>query len=240
MLKDIIKARFNHIIDLFDLTAQIDHTVEKGGFREYFVSQLIRPLIPNHFGIGTGIIIDHRGRQSPQIDLLIYDRRTLQPIFEADNRGIYPIDSVIAVIEIKTKLTSTDLRTLEKTALCFLPGEHPESLYIVTPGTMENPDDPIHPLTKYPIYSIFAYTSDAAGREEGDRIKDYCNDISWRGFRLIGVADKGIWKFNDDANDFERVEYEEDEFIIKYLHQLLSELENIAKSRGDFGLQNWI
>lgn len=113
-LKKIIKARYNHIKELFDLSSVIEHPVEKGGFREYFISDLIRPLIPPHFGIGNGIIMDKYGHQSPQIDVLIYDKRNLQPIFEADNRGIYPIDAVIAVIEIKTIITSTDIRNLQK------------------------------------------------------------------------------------------------------------------------------
>lgn len=239
MLNQIVKARFKHVIDLFNLTGHIDHTVEKGGFREFFVSQLIRPLIPNHFGIGTGIIIDKSGKQSPQIDLLIYDRRTLQPIFEADNRGIYPIDSVMAVIEVKTSLSTTDLPVLQETALCLLPGHHEESLYISTPGTKPNPHDPDHPLTNYPLYSIFSYTSNA-GRAESDRIKENCRRDSWRGFRLIGVADKGIWGFNDESDDFDQLLYNEGDFIIKYLHMLLSELENIAKTRGSFGLQYWI
>jgi len=239
MLDKIIKARFDHVIDLFNLTEEIDHPVEKGGFREYFISQLVRPLIPVHFGIGNGIIIDKNGKQSPQIDVLIYDKRRLQPIFEADNRGIYPVDSIMAVVEIKTKLTATELAKLEKTALAFLPGVAPNSLHIETPGTIPNPADPAHPITKYPLYSIFSYTSDAA-QDEGTRIKKHCNRISWPGFRLIGVADKSLWSYNDVTGNFDDLLVGGRNFIITYLHMLLSELENTAKSRGDFGLQYWI
>lgn len=239
MLTELIRARFRNTLDMFELTRAIDHTVEKGGFREFFISELIKPLIPPHFGIGNGIIMDITGLQSPQIDILIYDKRNLQPIFQTESRGIYPIDSVIMVIEIKSKLTTTDLKNLSKTSCMFLPGHSTNSFLIATPGKIEDVKNSKGKMTQYPGYSIFAYDSDA-NKDEGIRIKEQCESTTWAGFRLIGVANKGIWGYEESTNDFNKINCTEDDIIIVYLKHLLSNIEETALTRGNFGLQYWL
>lgn len=239
MLTELIKKRFRNILEMVELTRDIEHTGEKGSFREFFISELIKPLIPPHFGIGNGIIMDFTGLQSPQIDLLIYDKRTLQPIFQTESRGIYPVDSVIMVVEIKSKLTATDLKTLSKTASMFLPGQSENSFLIATPGKMENKSVTERKIAIYPGYSVFAYESDAQ-KDEADRVKEHCVSSTWAGFRLIGVSNKGIWGYSDKKISFEKIECSNDDLIVIYLKHLLSMIEITASSRGDYGLQFWL
>jgi hypothetical protein len=101
MLIKSISTYTTNMKNLYELSGGVEHDGEKGAFREFFLTQLIRPLIPYHFGVGSGVIQDSIGTQSRQTDVVIYDRRLLPPIFLAGDRGIFPIDSVLCVIEVQ-------------------------------------------------------------------------------------------------------------------------------------------
>ncbi len=88
---------------------KLEHNVVKGQLRELFISDVIKPFLPFQFDIGTGIIINQKGEQSKQTDLIIYDKRILPPFIKEQNLGLYPIECVLATIEVKSKLTSKEL-----------------------------------------------------------------------------------------------------------------------------------
>lgn len=154
-LKEAIMAATNNIQRLYKFSAEVNHPGEKGTFRELFVAQLLHPLLPQQYGIGSGVVIDDWGRQSKQSDIIIYDRRLLPPILMAEGRGLFPIDSVLAIVEVKSKLAARDYIDIVEAAKFFYPYDK-EHLHIATPGKLSKSG------TKYPLYTIFAYTSDAA------------------------------------------------------------------------------
>ena len=65
--------------------------------------------LPSHYSVGTGIIINCYGTQSNETDIIIYDNRILPPFIREGNLGVYPAESVIATIEIKSNLTKEDI-----------------------------------------------------------------------------------------------------------------------------------
>jgi hypothetical protein len=54
--------------------------------------------------------------QSCQTDIIIYDNRIVPPFIRKQNMGVYPIHSVIATVEIKTKLNKKELVEAEDAA----------------------------------------------------------------------------------------------------------------------------
>jgi hypothetical protein len=68
------------------------------------------------FDIGSGIIVNRANKQSCQTDILIYDNRILPPFIKEQNIGVYPAESVIATVEIKTKLDYIELKKAEAAA----------------------------------------------------------------------------------------------------------------------------
>ncbi len=112
MLQETIEIATRRMDSLYRLMADIEHEGEKGIFRELFVTQLIHPLLPMQFEIGSGIVMDKDRKQSRQCDVIIYDRRLLPPILVAGGRGIFPIDSVLAVLEVKSCLKADDYKDL--------------------------------------------------------------------------------------------------------------------------------
>jgi hypothetical protein len=48
------------------------------------------------------------------MDIIIYDKRVLPPLIKNQNLGLYPIESVLAIIEVKSNLRKQDLLNTEK------------------------------------------------------------------------------------------------------------------------------
>lgn len=89
---------------------ELIHKGLRGRAREIFIRDLLRPFINPNFGVCTGIVVDSEGRQSSQIDIIIYDKSLLPPILLTAEEGIIPCESTLATIEIKSKLTSEELK----------------------------------------------------------------------------------------------------------------------------------
>ena len=104
VLKQAIQNATENLCRSYEPTGGVAHDGEKGAFREFFVAQLIRPLLPHHYGVGSGVVVASDGAQSRQTDVLIFDRRRLPPILLAGDRGLFPIDSVLAAIEVKSEI----------------------------------------------------------------------------------------------------------------------------------------
>ena len=89
----------------------------------------------------------------------------------------------------------------------------------------------------YPLYAVFAYTSDSRDRDEFERLEQQVS--GGRNFiRLIGVLDKGVWS-NKEGVYFPTVP-DSGEISVKFLMYLLNRLEEVAESRGQYRLQEWL
>jgi hypothetical protein len=84
--------------------------------KELFISKVLRSFLTSQFGIGSGIILNREGEQSRQMDVVIYDHRIILPFIQEQNIGIYPAESVIATIEVKTSLDGGTLKEAEDAA----------------------------------------------------------------------------------------------------------------------------
>ena len=90
------------------------HNLSKGQLRELFVNEVLNLFLSDQFGIGSGIIINQAGLQSNQVDILIFDKRVLPPFVSKTSLGVYPIESILGVIEVKTNLTKASILETEK------------------------------------------------------------------------------------------------------------------------------
>ncbi|MFM0330116.1 DUF6602 domain-containing protein [Paraburkholderia strydomiana] len=85
----------------------IDHGPSVGTYRENLLRNTLRKHLPARYHVATGFIFGLR----KQIDILIYDRVDYAPIFREEDLVIVPPESVRAVIEVKTTLTSENLQS---------------------------------------------------------------------------------------------------------------------------------
>lgn len=84
----------------------VAHPGELGTGREEIIREFLRAYLPRRFEISTGFVFDSKGNLSKQLDIIISD--SLQcPRFEtAGAKRFYPCESVVAVGQVKSSLTT--------------------------------------------------------------------------------------------------------------------------------------
>jgi hypothetical protein len=93
------------------------HPGVQGQIREILVRELFRPLLPPDIGVGTGQLIDRCNNLSPETDIILFDRRLAPPMMLNESLGLFPIESCLFVVEVKTTLDSGNLKNSHKAAL---------------------------------------------------------------------------------------------------------------------------
>lgn len=107
----------------------LDHPGLQGEENEAILRNLIQRFIPNTYGVGTGVVIDHTGQQSNQCDIVIYDAVAYPALFALTSVHLFPVELVYATIEVKTTLDAAkaeealknirSVRKLQPSALPF-------------------------------------------------------------------------------------------------------------------------
>lgn len=116
LLQQYFSAIVRTLVEMSDALSDIDHRLTKGQLREFLVSRILSAFLTSEFGIGTGIVVNKNGEESNQIDIIIYDNRILPPFIKEQSLGVYPAESAIATIEVKSRLTKTALLKAEEDA----------------------------------------------------------------------------------------------------------------------------
>ena len=112
MGNQIFRNRLNNIIKQCLSEAQectqLEHHGMAGHVRQILVEKLLEPLLPEGIYIGSGKVTDSNGSLSSETDIIIYNRRTVPPILYDEKNGVFPIESIYYVIEVKTTLTKSE------------------------------------------------------------------------------------------------------------------------------------
>lgn len=98
----------------YKILSQIPHHGERGNQLEKVLSRVIEPYLPRRFGLGTGHVIGSepfgKNAQSLQTDIVIYDALDTAPLFVGCDYQLFWYETVHAVIEVKSKLNSSELK----------------------------------------------------------------------------------------------------------------------------------
>ena len=86
------------------------HRLSAGENREDLVRQFLRDHLPDRFGVDTGFVISMDGQFSNQADLLVVDKMNNAPLYPNYRNRLWPVESVYALIEVKTQLNPAELR----------------------------------------------------------------------------------------------------------------------------------
>lgn len=100
-----------------EIASNMKHPVLNGRVKEILIKDLLEPYLYPNMGICTGVIIDSKGNQSKQIDIIIYDKKVLAPLTLSAIEGAIPAESVLATIEVKSMLTNSEMTKSFKNAL---------------------------------------------------------------------------------------------------------------------------
>jgi len=112
-IRKIIQARIDNIIQLSDVAGNVPHRPTVGALREEYLTEFFRELVPDSVSITSGFIADATGNISPQLDLIVIQKSSLPLISMKNGLSIVPVESAILVAEMKSTLTTTDLKQVE-------------------------------------------------------------------------------------------------------------------------------
>ena len=201
---DIFTNTFQSAVRQSESVRQVGHTGVRGRLRELFLEDLLRPLFPSNWILATGIIVDTNDRrwesepidassQSGQEDILIINPELLPPVLLQKEQVIAPIEAVLGVIEVKSKLTATELDSSIKHALRIRE--------LVTSWECVNPADDTDNMswTKYPGYHLFAFESDLSEKSEKERFEERSEILKVSSevpFLSMCVANKSVLKWS--------------------------------------------
>jgi len=88
----------------------IPHGSTKGSLLEKMIFNLVRKHLKPKYTIGTGLIADCSGGISNQLDIIIADCNIAPVLFKEDGISIFPIESVLAIVEVSTQGSITKVK----------------------------------------------------------------------------------------------------------------------------------
>ena len=113
ILSPILSATADSMItELRAIRASFSHNGIIGTSVEEIVSKFLNGRLPGSARAVAGQVIDHTGTRSKQMDVVIYDVSRTPMLFASTigTQNLVPAEGVIAVVEVKTKLTREELR----------------------------------------------------------------------------------------------------------------------------------
>lgn len=93
-----IKDRVRYFID-------DHHWGEDGRYKEIILSHVLRKHLPERVSVGTGFVVNDK-QITKQIDIIIY-RNDFPLMFQQDDFIIAPSESVLGIIEVKSRVNTT-------------------------------------------------------------------------------------------------------------------------------------
>lgn len=157
------------------------HTGTKGDNTEVNWIEFFKEYLPNRYNVTKGIIIDSAGKQSDQIDLIIYDSQYSYLVFKQEDSILIPAESVYAVFEVKQTLNkkymdyarkkAKSVRDLYRTSA---PIKHaggyydPKPLHEIAAGILATTSDWTSPITPNVVKYI-------KGQEKNERLDFVCS-----------------------------------------------------------------
>ncbi|MCL1093301.1 DUF6602 domain-containing protein [Shewanella kaireitica] len=190
----IIQKRMD--LHLEEIRATLSHRGDRGSSAESILKDFLKEYLPPYNRIGEGEIIDTKGNQSTQLDIVITNDG--QPFLnDLSGPELFIIEGVSCVGEVKTKLNSQDVNTLIESCITYK-----KIKPVIQRGTMtcSNPEDTMRFVNHRP-YFIFAYESQLTLQTIHQKITEHyaLNEIPLEHqIDAIFCLDRGaIWNFGN-------------------------------------------
>ncbi len=209
---------------------QVGHAVLQGTITEIVVQKLLRPLLPTYVGIGTGKLTDSMGNLSSEQDVVLFVHDILPPLLFDEKVGLFPVESALIAIEVKSRSTAKNLReSVEKarrsiSELKYTSGEYSES----------------HRVEKFSMKKVlnlyFAFGSDLSGKgkSELDRYREYDPEADTNpAIRSICVVGQGYWWFNQHERKWmKNLTRSENEEVIDFVAGIVNTVPGLVPQKG--------
>jgi hypothetical protein len=135
-----VLQRLEAEVDVF--SELIRHEGERGRENEAALGRILSSFVPRRYGVGSGLLIDAHDSYSRQTDLVVFDQSDEPSALAQTTQLLFPVESVLASIEVKTTLRKEDVEDCTAKQLSMLALE----------PSQPHPDGSTHPY-----FVILAY-----------------------------------------------------------------------------------
>lgn len=150
-----------------EAASELMHSGIRGRAREIFSKDLLSPFLSPNIGTCTGIIVDSSGGSSLQIDIIIYDKTLIPSLMFTGEEGIVPIESVLATVEVKSILTSDELKK------SIINSHSVKNLNANFAEVMSET-----PKKSSPVCCVFSFSSDSKPETELGRLEEVVSEVN--------------------------------------------------------------
>lgn len=109
-IERFISAYMNLSKEIFFDGKALIHPGEYGRYREKICTDFLSLFIPNRLAMGDGFIMTSFDDVSTQCDIVLYDKLFTPTIQSNEMQTFYPIETVVGVIEVKSKMKLCELK----------------------------------------------------------------------------------------------------------------------------------
>ncbi len=184
--RDLLLSRVQAALGAARALAPVTHAGLRGQLREVLVRDLLRPLLPLDIGIATGQVISSYDQWSREQDVILYSQDIVPPILFESTNGLIPLESVLATIEVKSRLTYGDLESTHESAKGF-------SGLLYRPMAPAQKGQPA-PAIEHGSSYLFALESDLTQNAQGEIERyDKLRGIEEPAIRALCVVGRGFW-----------------------------------------------
>jgi hypothetical protein len=180
-----------------DAATELRHHGFRGRAREIFVRDLLTPFLSPNIGTCTGVVVDSDGGNSRQIDVIVYDKNLIPSLMFTGEEGIVPIESVLATVEIKSRLTKGELVTSIRNAHSIKDrrAKYQEIMMAI-------------PEKSSPLCCLFAFSSDLTPEKELSRLESAVSEVNNETDQKVYVPLSGVCIGNVSFTHCLKIEYD--------------------------------
>lgn len=109
-LKDLFEGLQNEMRAKLLGVANVPHPGIKGDETEASWLKMLQDYLPKRYQAERAMVVDHTGKCSQQIDLVIFDRQYSPFILHYNTALLVPVEAVYAVFEVKPDMSAAHIR----------------------------------------------------------------------------------------------------------------------------------
>ena len=107
---ETLKLSTKRIATDFEPTKQVWHNASAGMLREKVIKEVLKPYLPDCYGISGGLCYDQEENKSRQLDIILYDSLFSYRLPFGNDFIVFPCESVYGSIEVKTTLNKDTIQ----------------------------------------------------------------------------------------------------------------------------------
>jgi len=207
----------------------VDHPGMTGEIREIALKDIFRPILTNVADVGYGKITDHRGHLSKETDVIIYSKDINPPILYDPKgvRGVFPAETCLYAIEVKSKTNSTEIRDAIDKARVIREMKYTSGIYDEFGNACQ------HRLTII-MNAFFSFSSNLTEKSELERYLELDPEGNTNPkINVICVVGSGYWYFNEREKCWYYWEPTQDHGeVIAFLGGVMNTIPDAIVSRG--------